>query len=61
MSNRPVVLVDMFFNLMELDDQVEFVSEFKKRFPDRILILNAFEGVIDPLLTKIVKVREVSP
>jgi ABC-type thiamine transport system ATPase subunit len=61
MSNRPVVLIDMFFNLMELDEQVEFVTEFKRRFPDRILILNAFEGVIDPLLTKIVQVREVAP
>lgn len=60
MSNRPVVLIDMFFNLMELDEQVEFVTEFKRRFPDRILILNAFEGVIDPHLTKIVQVREVA-
>ncbi len=41
MSNRPVVLVDMFFNLMELEDQVAFVKEFKARFPDRILLINA--------------------
>jgi ABC-type uncharacterized transport system YnjBCD ATPase subunit len=58
MSKRPVVLIDMFFNLMELDDQVAFVTEFKKRFPDRILILNAFDTAIDPLVTRIVSVGE---
>lgn len=60
MSKRPVVLMDMFFNLMELEDQVTFVTEFKKRFPDRILILNAFDTAIDPLVTRIVSVGEAS-
>jgi ABC-type thiamine transport system ATPase subunit len=60
MSRRPVVLMDMFFNLMELEDQVTFVTEFKKRFPDRILILNAFDTAIDPLVTRIVSVRGAS-
>jgi ABC-type multidrug transport system fused ATPase/permease subunit len=58
MSERPVVLVDMFFNLMELEDQVAFVSEFKKRFPDRILFVNAFDTAIDPLATQVVPVGE---
>ncbi|MGE5266395.1 MAG: ABC transporter transmembrane domain-containing protein [Deltaproteobacteria bacterium] len=58
MSKRPVVLMDMFFNLMELEDQVTFVTEFKRRFPDRILILNAFDTAIDPLVTRIVSVGE---
>ncbi len=60
MSQRPVVLVDMFFNLMELDDQVAFVTEFKKRFPDRILFVNAFDTAIDPLATQVVPVGEAS-
>ena len=60
MSQRPVVLVDMFFNLMELEDQVTFVTEFKKRFPDRILFVNAFDTAIDPLATQVVPVGEAS-
>ncbi len=60
MSQRPVVLVDMFFNLMELDDQVAFVTEFKRRFPDRILFVNAFDTAIDPLATQVVPVGEAS-
>jgi ABC-type multidrug transport system fused ATPase/permease subunit len=58
MSNRPVVLMDMFFNLMEIEDQVTFVQEFKRRFPDRILVLNAFDPVIDPLIDRVVSVGE---
>ena len=56
MSSRPVVLIDMFFNLMELEDQVTFVREFKARFPNRILIINAFDDAIDPLVSRIVSV-----
>jgi hypothetical protein len=50
----------MFFNLMELEDQVTFVTEFKKRFPDRILFVNAFDTAIDPLATQVVPVGEAS-
>jgi len=57
MTKRPVVLVDMFFNLMEIADQVTFVTEFKRRFPDCILIINAFDMAIDPLASRIVQVR----
>jgi hypothetical protein len=57
MTKRPVVLVDMFFNLMEIADQVTFVTEFKRRFPDCILIINAFDTAIDPLASRIVQVR----
>lgn len=55
-SQRPVVLMDMFFNMMETNDQVTFVTEFKKRFPDRILIVNAFDTAIDSLVSRIVQV-----
>ena len=58
MSQRPVVLIDMFFNLMELEDQITFVTEFKKRFPGRILFVNAFDTAIDPFATQVVPVGE---
>ncbi len=58
MSQRPVVLIDMFFNLMEIEDQVTFVTEFKRRYPDRILIINAFDASIDSLASRVVTVRE---
>lgn len=57
MSNRPVVLIDMFFNLMEADDQITFIREFKARFPDRILIIHSFDSAIDPYITRSVKIR----
>ena len=57
MSNRPVVLIDMFFNLMEADDQITFIREFKTRFPDRILMINSFDTAIDPYITRAVKIR----
>ncbi len=57
MSNRPIVLIDMFFNLMEADDQITFIREFKARFPDRILMINSFDAAIDPYVTRAVKIR----
>lgn len=57
MSSRPVVLIDMFFNLLELEDQVTFLREFKARFPERILIVNAFDPAIDKEFSRIVTVR----
>lgn len=57
MSSRPVVLIDMFFNLLELEDQVTFLREFKARFPERILIVNAFDPAIDKEFSRIVAVR----
>lgn len=57
-SPRPVVLIDMFFNLMNVVDQIVFVREFKQRFPDRILLLHSFDTAIDPYVTRVVKLRE---
>jgi ABC-type transport system involved in cytochrome bd biosynthesis fused ATPase/permease subunit len=57
MSNRPVVLIDLFFNLLETEDQIAFLREFKERFPKRILIINAFDPAIDKELSRIVTVR----
>jgi hypothetical protein len=47
----------MFFNLMEADDQITFIREFKTRFPDRILMINSFDTAIDPYVTRAVKIR----
>ena len=37
-----------------------FVQEFRKRFPDKVLIINSFDKEIDPFVTKIVQLREKS-
>lgn len=60
LANQNVILLDMFFNLMELSDQMAFVQEFRKRFPDKVLIINSFDKEIDPFVTKIVQLREKS-
>jgi ABC-type molybdenum transport system ATPase subunit/photorepair protein PhrA len=60
LANQHVILLDMFFNLMELSDQMAFVQEFRKRFPDKVLIINSFDKEIDPFVTKIVQLREKS-
>jgi ABC-type transport system involved in cytochrome c biogenesis ATPase subunit len=57
MTSRPVVLIDMFFNMMEVDDQITFLREFRTRFPERILVLNAFDPAIDPHLSRVVTVK----
>ncbi len=57
MSSRPVVLIDLFFNMLETEDQIAFLREFKERFPKRILIINAFDPAIDKELSRIVTVR----
>lgn len=60
LANQPVILLDMFFNLMELCDQRAFVQEFRQRFPDKILIINSFDKEIDPFVTRIVELREAA-
>jgi ABC-type multidrug transport system fused ATPase/permease subunit len=57
-SSRPVVLIDMFFNMMDVVDQIVFVREFKQRFPDRILLIHSFDAAIDPYITRVVKLKE---
>lgn len=60
LTDRQVVLVDQFFNSMESADQVAFVRHFKESFPDRILVVHSFETAIDPHVSQVVYVKEVS-
>lgn len=41
-TTRPVVILDHVFNALEDEHQTEFIRVFKERFPERILIINAY-------------------
>jgi putative ABC transport system ATP-binding protein len=53
-SPHPVVLVDYFFNLLELQDQLVFLQAFRKQFPDRILVVNSNDPKLDPHFTQVI-------
>lgn len=59
MTDHSIVLIDSFFDLMEEAHQIEFIKEFKRRFPKRILILNSYSKPSLDLVSRLIDVKEV--
>lgn len=56
-DTREIQLIDQFFDDVETEDQIQFLTEYRQKYPDRILIIHSRSSELDKLFDQVLETK----